>query len=244
LISVELKDKVEFTAEELKNIVAKGIRVRTSAPSPMEFVRAAMQLGNDLPILIATLTSKLSGTYNAARAAAKILQSRGYEVRVFDTLSGSIGAGIIVQEALRMADVGMDIDDAIKKLEELRARHRLYLFIADMHAASRSGRVPEVVGRIGKFLRLHPAFHVPDGYIRLWRVFRGENSLITGVQNLLEGVNELWAGVLGESPLFSKVLGTLQEEGIRPPVAQVDPAIGVHLGYGSFGFAFFAPQGQ
>ncbi|MDN5358249.1 MAG: fatty acid kinase fatty acid binding subunit [Candidatus Diapherotrites archaeon] len=235
---VDMKDKVDFTVDTLLDITRKGIRARTAAPSVKEWMRAFESLGNDLPILAITISSKLSGTFKSAEIAAKMLAKKGFEVHVLDSLTGSIGAGILVARAKEMAEKGVPIGDALQKLRALVNRVRIYLVVADMEAAARSGRLPNVVGKIGKFLRLNPIFVVKDGVFHLWKTVRGQERVVQEFADLIRGKKEVWAGVLGRNEYADRMASEIRENCERVVVCSVDPAIGARLGYGSFGVAF------
>jgi len=234
----EFMDKVDFTAEVLKDLAEKGIKRRTSAPSVKDWMKKFEEMGAELPILAVTVSSKLSASYKSAEIAARMLQKRGYTIRVFDSWNGSIGIGLLVKHAKEMSEKGVDIDVALERLNTLRKGIRTYLVVSDMDAAARSGRIPALVGRIGSFLDLHPIFVTRDGEIKLWKTVRGMDHVVREFQHLAEGRKEVWVGVVGENQYADEMWAYLKERGISGEYLQVDPAIGAHFGYGAMGVSF------
>ena len=90
-----LKDKIDIQSEELLEMMKNDSQffAKTSQPSPddykIEFEKAAKQ-GCD--ILCFTITSELSGSYQSAEIAKKIIQEEyDVDIRVIDSLSASLG---------------------------------------------------------------------------------------------------------------------------------------------------------
>ena len=63
-------------------------------------------------------SSKGSGTYQSAMLAKNDIESD--DIYIFDTYSLCIGGGLLVLEAAKMVEEGLDIDTIIKKLEEYK----------------------------------------------------------------------------------------------------------------------------
>src|SRR3954447_3046289 len=91
-----------------RTLAERGAVVRTSRPTPERFrsaYDAAVAAGCD-GVVVVTLSSKLSGTYESARAAAEGLS---VPVRVVDSGSTAMGLGFAVLAAARRAVVGDDV---------------------------------------------------------------------------------------------------------------------------------------
>ena len=73
-------------------------------------------------------SSKGSGTYQSAMLAKNDIESD--DIYIFDTYSLCIGGGLLVLEAAKMVEEGLDIETIIKKLEEYKIKYR-YIFSVD-----------------------------------------------------------------------------------------------------------------
>ena len=234
----EFLDKVEFTANVLRDLAEKGIKRRTSAPSVKDWMRKFEEIGKDLPVMAITISSKLSASFKSAEIAARMLQKKGYTIKVFDSWNGSIGIGLLIKYAKEMSEKVVDIDTALARLNELRERVRTYLVVSDMDAAARSGRIPALVGKIGKFLNLHPIFVTINGEIKLLKTVHGMQHVINEFHRLIEGRKEVWVGVVGRNNYADELWEYVKSKGLEGEYLNVDPAIGAHFGYGAFGIAF------
>ena len=93
---------------------------KTFCPSPENFCKE-YQCEEDKIIVIA-LSSKLSGTYNSASLARDLYLSEHKEkdIRVIDSMTGSIGAGLLLIKAAKMISEGKDIDEIVEAIENLK----------------------------------------------------------------------------------------------------------------------------
>ena len=84
---------------------------KTFCPSPENFCKE-YQCEED-KIIVIDLSSKLSGTYNSASLARDLYLSEHKEkdIRVIDSMTGSIGAGLLLIKAAKMISEGKDIDE-------------------------------------------------------------------------------------------------------------------------------------
>ena len=90
---------------------------KTSQPTPDAFAQEyekAVAAGET--VIVLTISSKLSGTYQSANIAAMDFPGRVY---VVDTLSAAIGFGILAELAYDLAQQGMAAEAIVAKLEEI-----------------------------------------------------------------------------------------------------------------------------
>jgi DegV family protein with EDD domain len=119
---------VDLDSEGFYKLVDETKKIpKTSQPSPhqfMEFYKRIAQKGDT--ILSVHVTSKLSGTYASAVAAADELKDI-FRVIPFDSAGGSLGLGLMCREARKMDRAGKSVEQIIKYLEGIRYRVRIIL---------------------------------------------------------------------------------------------------------------------
>ena len=139
---------------------------KTSQPTVFEFLqkyRNAEQGGYE-GVVVITLSSKMSGTLNAAKTAAK--ESR-IPVEVFDTkLASSINA-LIVRRARELADSGMNPKEIVERLRQEREQKsfQALFYVSDFNFLVKGGRVSKFQGFIGAMLKIK---------VGLWINYEGE----------------------------------------------------------------------
>lgn len=139
-----------------------GIIPTTSQPSPGWFSRFYQEAASDgTPALVVTITAKHSGTYQSAVLAKSLVP--GADVEVFDSASISLGTGMQIREAVRMAEAGENRASILRRLEAIRAETYLYLTPSTLKYLQMSGRVGRLQGALASLLSVKPIIAVKDG---------------------------------------------------------------------------------
>jgi len=236
--ATDFKDKIDFTKERYLDAEAKGVPLRTAAPSPKDWLSAYRSAGKDLPIVAFTITSRLSSSAKTAKIAAQIAKKDGYDVHVFDTWSGGIGMGLLIREAMKMAEREIPVEKAVELLTKLRGRLRLYVFLSDVRAALRSGRFPALATRIGFALGIRPIVTVVKGKFVLYKLCRTGQAKRT-FEDLARGHEELWFSDVNGGELAEDVWNITQKTSKSSLRIPIGPGLSVHFGRDAFGIGFF-----
>ena len=109
-------DRLELSPEIfVQKMAASRLLPKTAAPDPSTFIehfeKGLREAGE---VLFVSLSSGLSSTYEIAQLAKNLLGNT--TVSVFDTLSASLGTGIMAVRAAHMAAKGFSMDEIIKGL--------------------------------------------------------------------------------------------------------------------------------
>ncbi len=111
-------------------------------------------------ILVLTVSSKMSGTYNVMRQATKSIENA--DIRVVDTKQNSGAQGLLVMRAQEMIEAGQSLDDIESAITELRSRTKILVSVKTLKYMVRSGRVSKVTGVIGKIANLKPVISIDE----------------------------------------------------------------------------------
>ena len=109
-----------YKNEQLYSLWLQG-KLKTSQPAIKDFLDV-IQSSQSKDILIITLSSKLSGTYNVAKSAARLLKAKGYNITVFDSKTVSAGLGLYVQVAAKLREEGKSIEEVVNALSKLEVK--------------------------------------------------------------------------------------------------------------------------
>jgi len=221
-------DKIEIKTKEVADLLRKGIALRTAAMSPKAFLEKFREIRE--PILVLTTSSKLSGIYRSAMVAVRMCKKK---IFVIDTLSASIGAGLIADVAFEMMKAGENIETVMNKVNELVNKVTVYLLPESMKYLARSGRIPDLIAKIGDVAGILPVLKLKEGKFSIARIVR---NFASGVEFMLEKVrgraivgsidNEIW-----EEKMLSQLKDARKAE-------QISAALAVHVGPGAVGVAF------
>jgi DegV family protein with EDD domain len=143
-------------------------RPSTSQPSVGVFEETFARLVEaGHPVACLTLTSKHSGTFNAASVAARRF---GRQVRAIDSLSLSLGQGFQVLAAARAAAGGLDLDGVARRVQSVRERTHLFILLDTIESIRRGGRADVLIpalDRATRLLRIKPILRVVEGQLSL-----------------------------------------------------------------------------
>jgi len=138
---------------------------KTSQPPVGDFSRQYDLLtGHGYEVLSIGLSEALSGTTQAARSAASKFDGK---VRVFDSMSGSCGEGVLVMVAAEAAQQGMSLDEIEAMLYEYLPQSTVFAIPEDLSYIVRGGRLPGWVKKVTDFLHVSPLLTARKGQFRL-----------------------------------------------------------------------------
>ncbi len=187
---------------------------KTSQPSPhqfVEFYKENFQPGDT--ILSIHITSKLSGTYASAVAAAEELKGT-YNVITFDSLGGSMGTGFMCRTARQMDRAGKSVEEIVRYLESIRDQVHVVLTLDTLDYARRSGRVGTLSAAMASLLNVKPIALLQDGLVNMVEKVRTRKTA-------LERVITLGKELVGDKPVY---LGVVHARDIESGKALLEEA--------------------
>ncbi len=150
-------DKVSISTEEFFHELATNpVHPTTSQPAPGDFRRQFQFLASHFPDVVSVnVTSRVSGTFQAAKAAAERVDAPG-RIHVVDSRSASLGQGLLAVYAAECARAGMGVDETLAALESAIPETHAFAIVSDLRFAVRGGRIPGYVKIVADALRLTP----------------------------------------------------------------------------------------
>ena len=140
-------------------------------------------------ILHIAFSSGLSGTYNSSRIAAEELMEEypDRKIIVIDSLSASLGQGLLVYLAQQKKEQGDDMESVAKWTEENKL-HMIHLFtVNDLNHLYRGGRVSRTTAVVGSMLNIKPILHVDnDGKLTAIGKVRGRKKSLQELVKLMD----------------------------------------------------------
>ena len=160
---------------------------QVNAEEAKEVFCPILEQGKD--ILYLAFSSGLSGTYNSVRLAAEELQEEYPErkIVVIDTLSASLGEGLLVDKAVELKEQGLSLEENAAWLEEHKLNLCHVFTVDDLFHLHRGGRVSKVAPVVGTMINLKPVLHVDnEGHLIPLKNVRGRKKSLSGLVSLME----------------------------------------------------------
>lgn len=143
---------------------------KTAAVS-MEDALAAFKPYKGQEVIVFTISSSMSSTYNVLRMAAE--QTDVERIHVIDSKNLSTGVGLQVIAAAEMAQQGLSAAEIVEKIKAGRDAVRASFVVDTLTYLHRGGRCSSVAALMGGALRLHPRIGVTGGKMSAGKKFRG-----------------------------------------------------------------------
>lgn len=219
---------------------------RTSQIPPADFIRAfEAALKDHEEIVYISFSSGLSGTCESARVARETVAPE--RIHIVDSLSASVGQGLIVLAAAAMAKRGWSREQIVATLGAL-TEHIEHLFVAgSLEMLRRGGRVSKTVAVLGGMLDVRPILHIQQGKIYPLENARGEKKALRRLVELMSerGVR-LAEQTIGLNYAGDRGIAERLREQIASAfgctkfvVSEIGAAIGAHSGPGTVSVFFF-----
>ncbi len=154
------EDKVTMDGAFLYENMDKASSAQLNTRQVVEFLKPILACYRR--VIIFTVSSKMSGTYDRFKEALKELDPRGLQATLIDTKTNSGAQGLLVWKAVEMLSSGISPQETVERLYDLRRKVRILVSLPDIRPMVQSGRISEKVGRVLIFLGFRPLITI-DG---------------------------------------------------------------------------------
>ncbi len=246
-------DEREITFKDCYAALRDGREAKTAAANVDSFEQAMepiLQAGED--ILYLGFSSALSSTYNAGALAAEQLAEKYPDRKILtvDTLSASMGQGLLVYLTVQQKRAGATIEEA-RDFAEKNKFHLCHWFtVDDLHHLRRGGRVSATSAVLGTVLNIKPVLHMDnEGRLIFMEKVRGRRA---SIKRMLEKMRETAIEPEKQIVFMSHgdciedaeyLAGRIREEwNVEVVINYVGPVIGSHSGPGTLALFFLGTE--
>ena len=155
---------VQISPDEVASALRRKVTVTTSRPAPARFAQAYAQLaeqGYD-HIVSVHISADMSGTYDAARIAAR---ESSIPVQVVDSRTVGIAMGFAARTACEVAAAGGSAEEVAAAAHRRAAASRTWLVVDNLDQLRRGGRIGAAQALLGNALMVKPILEMRDGTI-------------------------------------------------------------------------------
>ena len=238
-------DGVNLDRDEFyKNLAESTEFPKTAQPSPQAFLdifQHAKECGDDVICIL--LSSGLSGTCQSAHLAKNMAEYDN--IYIVDSLSATIGIKILVEYADKLRNENVSAAEIAAKLEDVKARIRIFAGVDTLEFLCRGGRVSHASAAIGELANIKPIINVNDeGKVVVLGKCLGKNKALRFIMDKMEE-----APADGNFPIYTVyTYGTENTEKLEDKLTkagtaftsrqQIGATIGAHVGPGAFGVIY------
>ena len=257
------KDGVDLMPDDFYSMLRESdVFPSTSPPGKGEFLDAYRRLVGTGDVISLHISSAQSLTFANAKEAAEEGQGefaqlrekagsmRAPIVRVVDTRVNSVGLGMLVRFANRMARKGLGVEEIGDRIENIAGRFQFFFLVDTLEYLKKGGRIGGGRAFIGTLLGIKPILAMAGGEVQAVDKARGGRRAQPKLIELLKENISTDVPVFGvvahaSAPkwgarLTELVSSTFTIEELFE--GEIGPIVGAHAGPGTVGCVLFAPE--
>ena len=234
------RDGVDMDSSEFyRKLETSSVHPYTAAPSPGDFARVYEDMGRETDEIVSIhVTSKHSGTYDAAIAGKELAQKKGFRIEVIDSKGVTMWQGLVAIAAAKVAEARCGLGEVLEAVHETIGQLRALALLDTLKYVIRGGRLGKTISAVESVLNVKLLLTLRDGELRPAGLVRTRSKGIDRLREFIKSalpVKDLaivYGTTPGEAQTLADYVRRLFPE-VVPQLARLGPALGVHTGPGA-----------
>jgi DegV family protein with EDD domain len=213
---------------------------KTSQPSIGAFAQVfkeAVESGDEVIAIV--ISSKLSGTYNSASAAADMVASN--KISVIDSETSASNLRMLVVRAKELAESNTTRSEIVNIINAEKKRTGINLTVDTLEYLKKGGRLSTGQALIGSILNIRPIIALIDGELVPKEKVRGKSKAIEMmISNIPDRVKKISICQIFNMEEAIEIREVLRKKypGVDITIDVLGPVVGAHLGPKAIGICF------
>lgn len=189
-LKITVDDTYEYIDDEHVDVSDMLLRIaqsnkppRSACPSPADYA----ELMEDAQVCyVITLSSKLSGSYNAAMIGREMAMEKDAQKRiyVFDSESATAGESQLLLYLQKLLSQGLGEQEIVEKMQEKIAGMHTLFVLDDLNNLMKNGRLGKIAGTLASVLSIRPLLSDDgQGEIKMLTMARGMKNALRSLVN-------------------------------------------------------------
>ena len=186
------EDGVTISTEGFYNLLTTGdILPKTSAPSSGMFIETYERLAQETAEIISIhISTKLSATYASALVARDGVETP-CRIELVDTLQASVGLGLLVVQAAKMAREGASLDEVLRSTLQAVPRTQYFGVVDTLEYLHKGGRIGRAATFLGSMLNVKPIIGLRQGITHPIERVRGREKALDRICELVGSFHDI-----------------------------------------------------
>lgn len=241
----EFHDGIDITKKEFYDKLRESeTSPTTSQVTPAAFEKLFVKYSEEgHNIIVITLASKLSGTYQSAHIAKTTLENE--DINLIDSETTTAGLAWLIYEAVSLRDKGASVEEIVQHIENAKKKIVVYAMIENLEYLKKGGRLSVVGATIGTLLNLKPIIQIRHGVVNIVHKTRGTNKAYKWMLNQFreDNIDTSQTIFFGHTDAPDKLSAFIEaaikkEKTIIQESVEIGITVGTHGGPGCIGIGF------
>jgi len=232
------RDRIDISEDEFyQRLLHDPIHPNTTQPSPQDFANVYQKLSEEADGIISIhVSSKLSGTCNAALQGKKLLE-KACPIEVIDSKTLTMSLGLLVMAAVNIASSGKKLQQVVEEVKQVIPSIHLIGLLDTLKYLALGGRIGKAKALLGSVLSVKPLLTVQDGELvpvgQVRTRSKGIDKLVDFVRSMtsIQDLAVIYSTTYDEAQALKERIGSIFAKE-KVMVARLGPALGVHGGPG------------
>jgi len=251
-------DEKELTTKEFYDLMRAEKKAATMASNPAVILETFENYAKQgVDILHISFSSALSGGCSNVVVGGKEIYEKYPEMKimVIDTLTASLGEGMMIMKAVEMKKEGKAIDEIAAWIEDNKQYISVQFTVDDLNHLYRGGRLSKTTAIVGSMIGIKPILFIDEeGKLLAKGKARGRKKSLNMLVDLMENNlgrftdQQIIIGIVhGDSEEDAEYVKKLVAERFGYPeemilIRPIGPSIGAHSGPGAIGLIFMGEK--
>lgn len=238
------REGVDISLDEFyQRLEYGGIHPVTIQPSPQDFATAYQEVAPEANGIVSIhISGKLSGTCNSALQGKEMIE-KGCLIEVIDSQSVTMGLGLIVIAAAKMAKAGESLPSVVKEIKQTIPKIHLLCLLDTLKYLALGGRIGKAKALLGSMLNVKPVITLKEGEVVPAGQVRSRSKGVERLFNFAESASNIddlaiaYNTTPDEAQTLAERLGSIFTKGAIRTV-RLGTTLGVHMGLGGLAIGF------
>ena len=242
-------DRITISTDEFYHRLVHGtIWPTTTQPPPHDFTNAYNELTKETDeILVITLSSKLSGTYQSALGGIEAVEKK-CRIEVIDSETVAMALGLIAISAAKKAQTGVSLDEMVDFVHRAKERCHFIAYFDTLKYLAKGGRIGKAQGLLGSVLSVKPILTTKEGEMSPLTRVRSMNAGLDYLCNAVSEFKNIELAAIehstsqeGADTVYNHLCESLPKDCIYR--STVSPVLGVYGGPNAVALSVLASEG-
>jgi DegV family protein with EDD domain len=163
--STNYRDGIDLSPDQFYSMLQESAELPKTSQPPVTSFEAAFRsaLDQNRDVVCITISSELSGTFNAARLAAEAVDTE--RIVVIDSRAATMQLGWVAVAAARLAKEGASLDAVAAEARDAIGRVSLFAVLRTLDYVYKGGRIGKAAQLVGSALAIKPIITLVNGVV-------------------------------------------------------------------------------